>query len=241
MTATTAISRILPSSRKIATSERTSCPSAGRVRLPFSGRLSRGGFSPLTSVCRPMSAAAAAAEDTTSMSTAVEALPIAEELLDGGEVVILAVRPSVWFVLFDSARWILMGLLLLIVSALPTAQLPGLSSRSVAQLGCMVILARLGIAVLRWVAHFYVLTNRRIMRLRGVFKADILSCPLKAISDTRVSVEWHEQMTNLGSILFASEDMPDADLNWYSISRCEEIHDQVRRAITRAKNNQTNF
>ncbi len=185
----------------------------------------------------PHPVAAAAAEDSNAVAPAVDQLPLAEELLDGGEIVLLAVRPSPWFVVFDSARWIAIGVLLLIASAMQSVNMAGLSNQSLAELGCVMVLARMGIAVLRWVSHFYILTNRRVMRLRGVFRADILSCPLLEILNTRVSVGPHERLAGLGSILFVTEENR-GDLNWYNIAKCEDVHSRIRRAIERAIDNQ---
>jgi hypothetical protein len=164
-------------------------------------------------------------------------LAFPQELLDGGEIVLFAIKPSLWFVVFDSARWLVIGVLMVLVST--TSSLPaGLSRQTLAQLACLLIVARLGAALLRWVSRVYVLTNRRIMRVRGVFKADIVSCPLVKIRNTRVTVGPHERVTGLGTILFVPEDTPAADLHWYQINRCEDVHARVRRAIERAIDSQ---
>ena len=186
---------------------------------------------------RPLAAVSAAEGSSVTVAT-TERLSLAEEVLDGGEIVLLAIKPSLWFVLFDSARWILVSGLLLIVSAIPSLQIGSLSSVTVAQLACLAIALRLGIALLRWVSRFYVLTNRRIMCLCGVFRADIRSCPLVAIQRTRVCVAAHERLVKLGTILFTAQADTDDDLHWYTIARCEEVHERVRRAIERARDSQ---
>ena len=180
----------------------------------------------------------AAVESPSPAVGRTEALAIPAELLDGGEVVLLALKPSLWFVCFDAARWIVFGGVLMVVAGTNSIALPGVSSPALVQLGFLMLVTRLAIALLRWVSRFYVLTNRRIMRLRGVFKADILSCPLLKIRSTRVNVDLHERATNLGTILFVSDDMPEADLHWYYLARVEEVHARVRRAIERAQDNQ---
>ena len=194
-------------------------------------------LAPKETLHRRMSSAAAVEGATTRVTTA-ERLSLAEEVLDGGEIVLLAIKPSLWFVVFDSARWIVFGALLLVVSVIPSLQIGSLSSATVAEVACMVIVVRMGIALLRWVSRFYVLTNRRIMRLCGVFKADLRSCPLLAIRHTSVSVGPHERLTKLGTILFVYEGTPSVELNWYTIAKCEEVHDRVRRAIERAIDSQ---
>ncbi|MCB9850260.1 MAG: PH domain-containing protein [Phycisphaerales bacterium] len=168
----------------------------------------------------------------------VEALPIAADYLDQGEIVLLAIKPSPWFVLFDSTRWLMVGAALLVLSALPSLRLADLSGESVAQLGAVVIAGRLGIAFLRWASRFYVLTNRRVMRLRGVFRPDILACPLVAIRNTRVHRRLHERATALGTIRFFFEDSSTTEHDWREIARSDSIHAQVRRAIERAIDSQ---
>lgn len=168
----------------------------------------------------------------------VAGLPIAEQYLDGGETVLLAVKPSLWFVLFDSARWILAALIILAVARLSSVHLAGLADTLVFQCAAAMVTARVGIAFLRWASRFYVLTNRRIMLLRGVLHADIVGSPLVRIRNTRVQRSLHERVCRLGTIQFFFEDAPPEDLSWREIARCEKVHETVRRAIERALDSQ---
>jgi len=160
------------------------------------------------------------------------------ELLDGGEVVILAIKPSLWFLLFDSARWLVVGGCFVLFAMLSATGLAGLSARSIAQLGLMMMAVRVALALLRWASRFYVLTNRRVMRLCGVLRADLTSCPLVEIRNTRVTRALHEQITRLGTIEFYFERQPPSDLNWRQVARPDAVHAEVRKAIERAIDNQ---
>ncbi len=153
-------------------------------------------------------------------------------------MVLLAIKPSLWFVFFDAARWLVLGATLLVVSLIPSFQVSCVSRQTVGQLAGVIIIGRLGAAFLRWVSRFYILTNRRVMRVRGVFKVDILSCPLLSIRRTEITVGLHEKVTRLGTILFASDEVPCDDFHWFQINKVEEVHDRVRRAIDRAINEQ---
>jgi membrane protein YdbS with pleckstrin-like domain len=179
----------------------------------------------------------AAAVDATAQDRTAP-LPIAADYLDGGEIVLLAVKPSPWFVLFDSVRWLCVAAVLLVISLLPEVRFAGLSSYTVAQLAAAIGVGRLGIAILRWAARYYVLTNRRVMRLRGVFRPDVLACPLVRIRNTRVQRSPHERLCKLGTIQFLFEQAPEGDLDWREIARVDNVHEQVRRAIERALDNQ---
>jgi hypothetical protein len=165
-------------------------------------------------------------------------LPLAAEYLDGGEIVILAIKPSPWFVLFDALRWVLLGAVLVVIGAVPSLRIAGLSPAMATQLGLLIAAGRLGIAFIRWASRYYVLTNRRVMRLRGVLRPDVVACPLVTIRNTRVQQRFHEKLTRLGTIRFFFEDQSSEELDWREIARCEEVHERVRRAIERAFDSQ---
>lgn len=213
MTTTIEISRTLPSSNRIVISPASS-------GLVFDTRR----FS------------AAAVESSAVASD--ESLTIADQILDGGETVLLAIKPSLWFVLFDAARWIVLGATLLLISTFSSFEVTWVARQTIGQLGAAIIIVRLGMAFLRWVSRFYILTNRRVMRVRGVFKVDILSCPLLSIRRTEIMIGPHEKVTRLGTILFASDEVPCDDFHWFQINKVEEVHERIRRAIDRASNEQ---
>jgi len=191
--------------------------------------------SPLDAGCIPPQMVAAV---DGAVPALVQAVPISPEYLDGGEIVVLAVKPSPWFVLFDAARWLIVAGILLVVSVVPGLRLGGLSPETVAQLAGVLAVGRLGVAVLRWASRHFVLTNRRVMRLRGVLRPDILACPLVHIRNTRVHRRIHERACKLGTIQFFFEQAPDGDLDWREIARADKVHEQVRRAIERALDSQ---
>lgn len=180
----------------------------------------------------------AAVDSSTSGVQPADRVALPADLLDGGEIVLLAMRPSLWFLVFDSARWILFGGVLLVLSAAGSIRLGGLTPKIVAELACVLIAARLAVAMLRWVSRFYVLTNRRVMRLRGVFRADVCSCLLLDVRNTRVSQGVHERAARLGTLEFISDKLEGLDPHWYNIAKPDEVHAQVRRAIERAIDNQ---
>ena len=92
---------------------------------------------------------------------------------------------------------------------------------------------RIGVAMMQWVSRVYVLTNRRIMRIRGVLKADLFECPLVQVIGTQVTIGPHEALTRLGTIRFNTGDNV-ADGSWYHVTRPHEVHAEVRRAVERA-------
>ena len=107
-----------------------------------------------------------------------------------------------------------------------------ISAGPLAQLVMAVVGLRIGLALLQWVSRVYVLTNRRVMRIRGVFRATIFECPLVKLINTGVTAAPHERAIDLGSIWF-NTGAATTDGTWYHIARPEEVHAQIRRAIER--------
>lgn len=176
---------------------------------------------------------ASVAEGATPAPLSVEQVGVPENLLDGGEIVLLAIKPSVWSVGFTSMAWICTAVVVAamdIGSGLSRGWLAGVP---VAELALTVAAARAGWAMLQWVSQVYVLTNRRIMRIRGVLSAQVFGCPLVKIINTGVTCAPHEAALRLGSLWFNIENNA-GDPTWYHLSRPEEVHAKVRQAIRRA-------
>ena len=161
-------------------------------------------------------------------------LPLPAELLDGGEVVILARKPSLWFVLFDSIQWMVAGAVVIVGAALAGGHMDLVTYSTLVQGTLVVVACRIGIALLRWVSRFYVLTNRRTLHIHGVLRAHILGIALTDILNTRVTVGWHERPVGLGTLRFACEQTAQHDTAWHNLASPDEVHAEVRRAIERA-------
>ena len=164
---------------------------------------------------------------------AVDLVPA--HLLDGGEIVIFAIKPSLWYILFSCIRW-LIGMALIFVLADWFAERFTFLSPSVIARGALLLAgARLCIASLQWVSRLYVLTNRRIMRLRGIFNVDLFECPLTKIQNTYLSIAWHERLVGTGTISFAGAPTGGIVAVWTMVDHPVEIHERVRSAIHRAQ------
>ena len=186
----------------------------------------------------PVLTAASAASSTEAPTapplTRTEPIALPLDLLDGGEIIILAIKPSLWFVLFDSIKWIVAAAVVIGGWALAGNTWARFSDTLAAQLTLLVVATRLGVAVLRWVSRFYVLTNRRVMRIRGVLRPDVRDILLPRVINTRLTQALHEKITGLGTLHFAADKPLPSDCAWRNIARPEEVHAEVRRAIERA-------
>lgn len=156
------------------------------------------------------------------------------EILDGGEIIILALKPSLWYVAIKSARWIVgLVLTLLVLHWLGAGALP-IKKAVIAQAAVVLTGARLGLALLQWVSRLYILTNRRIIRLTGIFNVDLFECQLAKIQSTFLTMAWYERILKIGTISFATA-ANGIGCDWTHVNNPLELHERVRAAIHRAQ------
>lgn len=195
----------------------------------------------MTMICEPprqsrrnIVAHAEGSSGTAVRMPAEEMVP--SHLLDGGEVVHFAIKPSPWFILLVSLRWVAVTVL---VAGLAVTDIVTASYRSyLLQLAILLAGARLGWATLDWVSRLYVLTNRRVMSIRGVFKVELFECMLDRIQNTDLSMSLGERLLRVGTIAFhtaASGGNGGTGL-WRIVARPLEVHEKLREAINRARN-----
>jgi hypothetical protein len=156
-------------------------------------------------------------------------------LLDSGEIVILAIRPSVWFLVLVSIRWLLAAAVVILaapwfVEHFPVPWWPSGLTQTV----LVITAGRLLVALLQWSSRLYVLTNRRVMSCRGVLNVRIFEAPLLQIRNTYVAVRRGERMLRVGSIGFSLQGSRHVDAWWDHVADPENVHSRVRRAIERA-------
>lgn len=175
------------------------------------------------------------AEGQTAILSAPSLVPA--HLLDGGEIIILAIKPSAWYVLLTSARWIVLGLLLSAFASLRLAAWLPVGTRAqwvLWQLGFLIACGRLAWAMLDWVSRLYVLTDRRIMRIRGIFNVELFECSLQRIQNTYLTLSVGERITRTGTISVQTASSGEG-ASWRTVSRPLEVHEKLREAINRSQ------
>ncbi len=165
--------------------------------------------------------------------TAGELIPA--HLLDGGEIVIFAIKPSLWFVVFKSSRWLAAMVLMILLSGWIGETLPHVTSGTVVQVATMLGAVRVGFGLLQWVSRLYVLTNRRVLRLTGILNLDLFECPLTKIQNTYLTMAWYERITGLGTISFSTAGAGGVEASWTYVNNPLELHERIRSAIHRAQ------
>jgi len=160
----------------------------------------------------------------------------AEELLDGGEVILLATRPSGWFVPLTSAPVLTMALLVAAATTMvhKTFEI-SLPWQSIFFVCGAVGSIRVALACVEWVGRLYILTTRRVLRVQGVIRAEIEDCPLSKIAATTLTASAAERPLGVGSLFFQDDQGRPLEPSWTCLARPAEVHQAVQDAIRRAR------
>ncbi|MEC9156722.1 MAG: PH domain-containing protein [Planctomycetota bacterium] len=159
-----------------------------------------------------------------------------QQVLQDGETVILALRPSPWFILVDGS-WvyfasIFVALLLAWLAHQPWSPVI-LPESQIFPLLATVLSIRIVWKFLDWANRVYVLTDQRIMRRRGVIQYSLIEAPLDRIQHSAIFTRVVERVLGLGTIGFATAGSGRFEVIWEMIANPIEIHRKVNDAIDR--------
>jgi len=160
-----------------------------------------------------------------------------DELLQPGERVLLECKPAPAMILVESYRTVLLGVLLVIANEVtrPDRWLFDEARLVVAGIAAGGVLLRLGIALLDWLSRSYVLTDRRIIRQRGILQVNVFECRLDRIQNTYLVFPLAQRLFGMGTIVLATAGTGQPEAAWYCLGRPLEVHQDVVRAISRAR------
>lgn len=156
------------------------------------------------------------------------------QLLQPGEIIILLLKPSPLYILL-SALPSLSAVAIVILAALWFASLGFLpvTQTNLILVGFFLAALRLLWALLEWLSRVYVLTDRRVVRLRGVLRVHVFESPLKNIQHTAAVFTVRERLFGLGTITFATAGTAWIEAAWEMIARPLEVHQTVVHALNR--------
>lgn len=147
------------------------------------------------------------------------------ELIQPGEIVILLLKPSLWFILLN-ALGTLAAFVLLTAGGLILAEYQILQVRKldIVLLGGSLVAARLAVSFLEWLGRVFVLTDRRVVRVRGVVRIQIFETPLTRIQHTLTLFSLRERLLGLGTICFATAGTFTIEAAWDMLAKPLEVH-----------------
>jgi hypothetical protein len=165
----------------------------------------------------------------TSLATLLTA-----HILRDGEIVLLILKPSLWFILLSSLRFIAIMLILIIAAKVFDPQLPG-RYREYAEVGVSMISGRLIWATMQWMGRLYILTDLRVLSLWGVFNIEVFDCPLRKVARTRLVRHFLDRVVGVGSIEIIPQDESSPFGLWQTVARPKLVREQIVATINRAK------
>src|SRR5690606_29475066 len=126
-------------------------------------------------------------ENGESTLTAQAAAMLPPQVIQPGEIIILLLKPH-WLFIILAPLPTLVGLVLLTFMAtlINNYFLDGLYRREVMLIGAVAIGVRVFWQFMEWLSRAYVLTDRRVIRVRGVLRVSIFETPLTQIQNTEV-------------------------------------------------------
>lgn len=155
-------------------------------------------------------------------------------LLQTGEIIIFALRPSVWFIVLVSLPVIVLSALvplILYVAIEVFGVKAAFGSSTLVWVFLAAALARLTVACFQWTGRLYVLTNLRVMTVWGSTGFYLQHCPLKDIREVLVSSFRGEGRLGLGTLSFRTASGTFSDTFWPHVSNPAEVASSVNRAI----------
>jgi uncharacterized membrane protein YdbT with pleckstrin-like domain len=158
----------------------------------------------------------------------------------GDDLIELSLKPSPWFILLYRGRW-LAGLFAAVVVLEAVAQLvPGVPNSVVMmKLACLAaLLFRAGLTTLQWASRSYLLTNRRIMRIRGVLQADVAQCLLARVAGVEMSQNALQTLLGIGTIRITPASDAARTITWRHVSKPAETLRTIHAAIARSRGRQ---
>lgn len=177
----------------------------------------------------PVESAAVPAEASngrTSLATLLSA-----HVLRDGELVLLILKPSIWYIPLSSLRFATAVLILAIFARLTSDQhVIGYIEATI-----FLIAGRIVWATLQWMGRLYLLTDLRVVSLTGVFNVEIFDCPLRKIARTRLLYTMRERLVRKASLEIIPADECTPVGLWQTISKPRKVQREVIAAIRRAK------
>jgi hypothetical protein len=161
---------------------------------------------------------------------------IPKGLIRPDERVILAIKPSGVFVLLVSAHfWAWLVIILAAAWAYDRWGIVKMPMSTLLPVAAAAALARLLLASIQWLCRTYVLTDRRIIRVKGVLWVRIFECGLSRVQNTALSLPLAQRVLGAGTIYFATAGTAGRDAAWLIVARPKEVHQTVAQWVQSAQ------
>ena len=156
-------------------------------------------------------------------------------MLHEDEIVLILAKPSLWFIPLMSLRFLLVvtGVAVLLVRTRLADDYLHLSTQNLALIAMLVCLGRLVWGLLVWTSHIYLLTNQRIVTIKGVLNVAVFQCNLRKVQRTTLYNPLALRFFGVGNIGIATAATTQFDSVWEMVPRPLATHEQIVAAIHR--------
>ncbi len=156
------------------------------------------------------------------------------QLLQPGELIILMIKPSPLYILLAPLRTLaIIVVLALIIDQLTRFGAMHISRQDIVLATVILVGLRLFWQFLEWVSRVYVLTDRRIIRVKGVVRVEVFEAALKQVQHTEAIFTLRERLFGLGSISFATAGTAIPEAFWHMLAKPLDVHQTVVRTLER--------
>lgn len=156
------------------------------------------------------------------------------ELLQPGEVIVLLLKPSAWFIVLVPIRTLLTIVVLAMVADTANTYLNnGYSRQNILLIAATLLLLRLFWQFLEWLSRVYVLTDKRIITVAGVVRVQVFETPLQKVQHTNLLLSLRERLLGLGTIAFATAGTAATEAYWQMLANPLEIHQKIVQTLSR--------
>ena len=168
--------------------------------------------------------------DRNSDTAINEMLP--DNLISEDEKIILAIKPSLWMIAFFSFRTVAIAAVVAVILTLSSPRLHlGRWAGYAIQFCALAAIVRLAFALLQWASRTYVLTDKRIISIRGVFTIDIFQCSLPKIQNTFLVLTLPQRILSLGSIALTTAGTGQVEAVWQHLKHPLNIHQKILQTL----------
>ncbi|MCE5326679.1 MAG: hypothetical protein LLG01_09710 [Planctomycetaceae bacterium] len=172
----------------------------------------------------------------TELEAVAQPIMISSGILQDGEVILLAIKPSGWYILLASWPILLVAALAVVASSVADGFIGSDRSARVLFPACLLLaVACLTAAFIGWLGRMYVLTNRRILRIYSMRKLDVACWDLRSVNQVLLTASRAEKLLGIASLTLTLDHPDDKQPAWAHISRPLEVHKIVLEAVYRAK------
>ena len=173
--------------------------------------------------------------EPTSRQADIAAHLVPADLLSGGEIIILAIKPSGWFVLLASLPVLVSALVVAVIAYVVDIYSSWSAAEAVICLCAAVVVIRLTWACWQWLGRTYVLTDRRIVTVRGLLHVRVSAAALTDIRRAVLTATIAERLFGTGGIYYLTDSENTPAVAWNTVAQPVEVHEIVTKTIERSK------